>query len=368
MEKKTTETTSKTKKTTVKSAASSTKATTKSAAKTSTKTTAKTAVKKKNTPDLPVRFHLPGLRFNYPLNMYWVSLLKTHPELFREGVEIGSFFGCFPVALWNGGRLIAHDQCDSQFITNVIKSVNNEGIPVRYTFTNPLLTEEDLNDPYCNFCMQAADNGMNEVMVFSPILEKYIRKKYPSFSVNSSTCKEIKNADDLNAELEKDYKYVVLDYNLNNHWEFIEGLKSPEKLEVLVNTLCTPACPRRGQHYRYIAEKQRAILENRKLPADQKTDIIDDWRCEYGEYNYLYKIMDYPTFISTDKIWNEYLPHGINNFKIEGRTANLFSLIETYCYYMIKPECVGEARMLMISNLMNSRIITVNKPRPSHWP
>ena len=318
--------------------------------------------------NLPVRFHLPGLRQNYPLNMFWISLLKTHPEFFRENVEIGSVFGCFPVALWNGGRFIASDQCDRQYIQGVVKALNNAGIPVRYTFTSPLITEEDLDDPYCNFCMQAADNGMNEVMVFSPILEKYIRDKYPSYSINSSTCKEIKNAEELNAELDKDYKYVVLDYNLNNKWDFIDGLNKPEKLEVLINTLCTPACPRRGEHYRYIAKMQREILENRKLPADQKKEIVDNWKCEYGEYNYLYKIMDYPTFINVDSLWSEYIPRGINNFKIEGRTANLFSLIETYCYFMIKPECVGEARMLMISNLQASGIIKVNRPRPSVWP
>lgn len=315
---------------------------------------------------IPVRFHLPGLRFNYPLNMFWVSLLKTHPEYFREGVEIGSCFGCFPVALWNGGRLISHDQCDAAFIRNVVKNINAQGIPIRYTFTNPLLTEYDLDDPFCNFCMDVADNGMNEVMVFSPILEKYIREKYPSFKINSSTCKEIKNADDLNAELAKDYQYVVLDYNLNSQWEFIDKLEHPEKLEVLVNTLCQPACKRRGEHYRWIAKQQRNLLKNRELSTDKKIPI-EDWYCEYGEHNCIHTIQKYPTFISPDMIWNEYLPRGINNFKIEGRTANLFSLIDTYCFFMLKPECAGEARLLLLRNLEESRIITVSKPRPAKW-
>ena len=140
--------------------------------------------------------------------------------------------------------------------------------------------------------------------------------------------------DDINKELEKDYKYVVLDYNLNNRWDLIEGLTEPGRLEVLVNTLCTPACPRRGEHYRYIGEMEKKVAANRKLPPEKQEKIVDTWRCEYGEYNNLYKIKDYPTFISPEMIYNEYLPRGINNFKIEGRTANLFSLIETYCYFM----------------------------------
>lgn len=317
---------------------------------------------------LPARFHLPGLRYNYPLNMYWVSLLEEHPEYFREGVEIGSFFGVFPTALWNGGRLTpAYDQCDEAFVKNVIKSINDKGIPVRYTFTNPLLNESDCEDAYCNFLMEAADNGMNEVMIFSPILEKYLREKYPNFAYNSSTCKEIKDVDEINREMDRPYKYVVLDYNFNNKWDIIEKIDKKEKLEVLVNTLCEPGCKRRGEHYKQIARDQKTILLNRTLPQDKQIPI-KHWHCDYGEYNCVHTIQDYPTFISPDKIWNEYIPAGINNFKIEGRTANIFSLIDTYCFFMLKPECVGEARLLLLRNLQKSRVINVNQPRPGKWP
>ena len=112
---------------------------------------------------------------------------------------------------------------------------------------------------------------------------------------------------------------------------------------------------------------EKKIYENRKLPPEKQEKIVDTWRCDYGEYNFLYKIMDYPTFISNEMINKEYLPRGINNFKIEGRTANLFSLIETYCYYMIKPKYIGEARVRLLTNLQESRIVQVNRPRPAIW-
>ena len=317
---------------------------------------------------LPARFHLPGLRYNYPLNMFWVSLLEEHPEYFREGVEIGSFFGVFPMALWNGGRLTpAYDQCDKAFVEGVIKAVNDKGIPVRYTFTNPLLNEHDCEDPYCNYLMQAADNGMNEVMIFSPILEKYLREKYPNFAYNSSTCKEIKDVDEINREMERDYKFVVLDYNFNNKWDILDKIERKDKLEVLVNTLCEPGCKRRGEHYRQIAKDQKTMLLNRTLPADKQIPI-KHWHCDYGEYNCVHTIQDYPTFISPEDIWEKYIPAGINNFKIEGRTGNLFSLIDTYCFFMLKPEKVGEARLLLLRNLEKARVITVSKPRPGQWP
>ena len=317
---------------------------------------------------LPARFHLPGLRYNYPLNMFWVSLLEEHPEYFREGVEIGSFFGVFPMALWNGGRLTpAYDQCDKAFVEGVIKAVNDKGIPVRYTFTNPLLNEHDCEDPYCNYLMQAADNGMNEVTIFSPILEKYLREKYPNFAYNSSTCKEIKDVDEINREMERDYKYVVLDYNFNNKWDILDKIERKDKLEVLVNTLCEPGCKRRGEHYRQIAKDQKTMLLNRTLPADKQIPI-KHWHCDYGEYNCVHTIQDYPTFISPEDIWEKYIPAGINNFKIEGRTGNLFSLIDTYCFFMLKPEKAGEARLLLLRNLEKAHVITVSRPRPGQWP
>ena len=314
-----------------------------------------------------VRFHLPGLRYNYPLNMFWLSLLKQYPQYFREGVEIGSCFGEFPMSLWTGGRYVSGDQCDAGYIKAVIKNLNDQGVPVRFTYTNPEITKEDLDDPYCNFCMECANNGKNEVIIFSPVLEEYLRKKYPNFAYNSSTCKEIRDLDALNAEIAKDYKYVVLDYNFNNRWDILEKVEHPEKLEILVNALCIPDCPRRGEHYINQARNERIAIKNRSLPPEKRIPTIP-WHCEYGDRNNIHTIQDYRTFVKPEDIWEKYVPAGINNFKIEGRTANLFSLIDTYCFFMLKPEYAGEARLLLLNNLTHAGIITVNKPRPGHWP
>lgn len=316
---------------------------------------------------MEVNFHLPGLRQNYPLNMLVLSLLKQKPDWFREGVRIASFFGEFPTSLWNGGRPSNYDQCDSAFVQNVVKNINAQGVPVRYTYTNMLITEEDLGDPYCNFCMQAADNGMNEVMIFSPILESYIREKYPSYKLNSSTCKEIRDIDQVNEELKKDYYLVVLDYNFNNRFEELARIEDKARCEILVNTLCIPNCPRRGDHYRNIAKNQRIMLENRGLPRERQQPL-EHWYCEYGEYNCIHKIQGYSTYISPEAIWEKYVPMGFNQFKIEGRTANIFSLVETYTHYLIRPEKQGEARILLLNNLVSSKVITVNHPRPARWP
>lgn len=316
---------------------------------------------------MKVKFHLPGLRANFPINMLVVKMMQNYPHYFREGLEIASFFGEFPTSKWNGGRYCGGDQCNSAYIRQVIQAVNAEGIPIRFTYTNPLITEEDLKDPYCNFCLQEADNGLNEVIVVSPILEQYLRENYPNYKLTSSTCKELKDIDAVNAELEKDYHIVVLDYNLNNKFDFLEQIKKKEKCELLANCCCIPNCPRRGEHYRFMAWQEQIALKNRTLPANRQIEM-PKWQCEWGENTSVYIFKNYETHISPEAIWEKYVPMGFNQFKLEGRTANLFLLIDTYAYYFAKPEYRDEMRFALTAQLQSNRIITVNKPRREIWP
>ena len=58
-----------------------------------------------------VRFHLPDFSGNFKLNLMFAEMLKHRPDLFREGVEIASFYGVFPPSIWNGGRTQGGMQC-----------------------------------------------------------------------------------------------------------------------------------------------------------------------------------------------------------------------------------------------------------------
>lgn len=316
---------------------------------------------------MEVNFHLPGLRQNLALNMVLLSMLEKRPQYFREGVRIASFFGEFPMSLWNGGRHSPNDQCDAGFIENAIKSINAKGVSVRYTYTNMFIDEEDLKDPYCNFCMKAADNGQNGILVVSPLLEEYVRKTYPSFRINSSTCKEIREIDAVNEELEKDYHLVVLDYNFNNRFEELEKIRDKERCEILVNAVCQPACPRRGGHYANEAKNQKILLKNRTR-APERQIPLEPWHCDYGEHNEFHTIQSYCTYVSPEDIWEKYVPMGFRNFKLEGRTANLFYIMEVYCHYLIRPEYRVDAATTLLNSLAANRLITVARPKPSRWP
>ena len=118
-----------------------------------------------------VKFHLPDFTTHFTLNLVFLSMLKSCPQYFREGVEIASVYGAFPPSLWNGGRVIG-GKCDESFVRQAVEAFNSQGIPLRFTFTNPALKEEHLSDQFCNMVMKAADNGMNGVIVNSPLLEE----------------------------------------------------------------------------------------------------------------------------------------------------------------------------------------------------
>ena len=49
---------------------------------------------------------------------------------------------------------------------------------------------------------------------------------------------------------------------------------------------------------------------------------------------------------------------GFEQFKIEGRTASPLNVLETYMYYMAKPERRDEARFTLLKGMESSRALT----------
>ena len=304
-----------------------------------------------------VRFHLPDFAGKFRLNLMFAEMLRNAPQYFREGVEIASFYGVFPPSIWNGGRT-QPGVCDKNFVRSAIKAFNDRGIPLRFTFTNPALEKKHLSDDFCNMVMNMANNGMNEAIVFSPMLEEYIRRTYPRYKLTSSTCKRITDPEALKAELEKDYSIVVVDYDFNNNFEVLEKLPRKKDCELLVNACCEPGCPRRSAHYRSIGEQQIAYCNHIKkfpnVPFDVAKYDPDHFRdCPYSKRG-IFEIRNLRTHISPDDIWEKYVPMGFEQFKIEGRTASTLNILETYMYYMVKPECRDEARFRLLENLENT--------------
>lgn len=274
-----------------------------------------------------VYWHLPGFCYFRLINQILMNLMEGYPEHFKEGYRIGSVYGTFPSAIWNGGRAVM-GSAGRRDIESVLKIYNDRGVPVRFTWTNCLLEEKHLGDPYCNLIMELADNGLNQVLVNVPVLEEYLRNKYPNYKLISSTTKRITGVEGLLEELKKDYFLVVLDYDLNHDRRALEAVQDQAgRVEILVNEICFPGCTRRAEHYRHQSLIQLGgVSQVTEFPCPNRTKKKSFEDCRKR-----------PAFISDEEI-ADYVERGFVNFKIMGRGMPESFVRDAYLYYLVKPE------------------------------
>ena len=88
---------------------------------------------------MEINYHLPSFTDHFSLNIILDDFMKKYPERFRDRLKIASVFGSFPGAIWNGGRNVA-GKPELEMSKKILKEFNERGIPLRFTFTNPILT------------------------------------------------------------------------------------------------------------------------------------------------------------------------------------------------------------------------------------
>lgn len=285
-----------------------------------------------------VNFHLPGLFELFNVYINFLKLYDTEKEKFNEWAQIGSIYGAPYGTIWNGGRAkVFFSPADS----DVVAFCKDYDLSCRFTFTNPFITEKHLNDTFCNTLLEKFnyEGHKNTIIVNSPILEQYLREKYPNYKLISSTTKCITDDKEAKDEVNKDYVMTVLDYNYNKNMEFLNSIEHKEKVELLINPVCQPNCPRRKRHYDYVA----------RISLHQ--DDGREFECEH-QMALFYQAQKSPLFISVDDIQNIYAPMGFQNFKIEGRTTTEDDLIEILTYYMVKPEYQLEIRQKLLHAIL----------------
>ena len=302
-------------------------------------------------------FHIAESSIHCALNLTLAEMFNINRSLIRDDIRIASFFGS-PNLIWNGGRMMLAHYNPSRSKA-LIKAYNDMGIPYRFTFTNPAITEKDLDDYDCNDMLDFADNGLNECIVYSPILEEHIRKTHPGMKLTSSTCKCITDINEVKEELARPYSLVVLDFNFNNNFDALEKLTPEERkrCELLCNAVCQPGCKRRAEHYRFIGEQQlhyREYLEriNRLPPAEREKQKLEEWECPYRQIDLFHK--EYPLWITQELIHEKYVPMGFENFKLEGRGSNMMSLAEQISRWFAADGCTDELRYELMFHTTNN--------------
>jgi len=269
-----------------------------------------------------IHFYVPDFYKNVALYMFLADFLEHIPQWFYDDFDIAAAYGSFPNCIWNGGRA-SFDGINRTIMDKVVEELNKRGIAVRFTFTNPLIEEKHLNDTFANICLDAANNGKNEVLVNTQVIEDYVRTNYPDYKIISSTTKCLKTIEDVEAELDKDYYLVVLDSALNND-PGIFNIAKRDRLELLVDHGCKVDCPNRENHYIEVGKGQLSF----NYPSFQ---------CPYVHVSFE-EIMQREHSITRERMLNEFVPGGFKHFKLDGRSFAPEKLIDSMLYFMVRPE------------------------------
>lgn len=274
-------------------------------------------------------FHLPGLFEFFELYRLFLPLFRNHKEYFYEWCDIGSIYGAPEDCLWGGGRIGEGNQDPRE----VACFMSKYGISSRLTFSNSLLKENHLADKKCNELCRifSSSDVSNGVIVHSDLLAKFLRFNFQQLYLVSSTTKVLTNFKDLVIELNrKDFDYVVPDFRLNKSVDDFDKLSEIQKnkIELLCNECCWIGCTDRKLCYENVSRRNL-----------RETCIEFECRAPDSKSGYMFsKAMKNPSFIGLQDILEVYLPLGISNFKIEGRSLGSALVLEFILYYMVKPE------------------------------
>lgn len=291
-------------------------------------------------------YFLAGLNGkSFEMNLLIVDIWKKFPQYFNDDSKISAFFGGFDNCCWNGGRenrqnrLVQLSDC-----LKTIKQINDLGISVRFTFTNPLITEKEYDDYIGNTLMKFANNGINGVIVANENFHNYLKEKYPNFHYVYSTTNCTTNGNIYNEMYDK-YDILVLDYRLNKNKLFLEQqLKLKNKIEILVDDCC-PSCKYRKQHFENVG----------RYNLGEQIDISCLNPENYGKYenpkNFYESLLRTLNNSLTYEEIEEYKKLGFNKFKLTGRSQGRRFLLDSYIYYFVKPQYRHEVRKILQSKV-----------------
>lgn len=268
-----------------------------------------------------INFNCPGFYTGFNIYKTILILQQTAPETFNSNIKIESIFDSFPNMTWNGGSINLGYQPLVKEIEEIINFYFENNIEIALTLTNPSLTKEDLYDRYCNKIVTLCENENNSILVSSPILEKYIRDKYPKYKIKRSIIASNKDVDYL--PLLNEYDKIVLPRRQVKNFNFLNSIpiEVRDRFELLCNDPCPSNCPYIYKHYKGFAKTTLYEKIN-------TTDIVD---CKTLDMNDPIRRLRYKNEqITFDEIIKKYLPLSYNSFKLSGRTTPLdiiFSIV-----------------------------------------
>lgn len=305
-------------------------------------------------------FFLCGAFESFDFIHSFLKKVKDCPWMMKDNAVIDSVFGS-PTCIWNGGRTLDNVYYNKQQLQTIHDTYADLGIKVRLIFTNSLLNEHDLYDRYCNLIMNIFQDLSPEVVVNLPLLEEYLRSKYPSASFISSTTKRLCSSEAQLKEFNHDYKYICLDYDYNYDFDFLDNIQEEERdrVEILINSVCPKGCKARVLHQEFSAKRQLEYDNDDNCDESYPfyKDCLLKKRCielPISEQGYTKDFLSGTNYILPQDI-DKYLEKGFSHFKIQGRELTTSQMFAEFFPYLIKPEFYPLAISIINFNMQNWR-------------
>jgi ferredoxin--NADP+ reductase len=127
--------------------------------------------------------------------------------------ELGSIFGFLIESPLNGGRSRSGSL---GYPPDEIEALNRMGVGYSFTLTNTAAAPEHLEDRRTNKMLTRFENPLNSVIVATPMVEEFIRGRYPGYKLRASCIYNLKTVDEINAACER-FDMVTPWPDINDH-------------------------------------------------------------------------------------------------------------------------------------------------------
>lgn len=234
---------------------------------------------------------------------------------------------------WNGGRFATFNIISLNKIKNYLKKISEEyKINPMITLSNPLISDDDLNDKYSNELLDIIYETNTYCIISSEKLYNHIKQRYPDAKVVCSVISAIlnfnnnhdaqKEANFYNQMLDK-YDYVVLrpEFALENIQNLNKLIIDPKRTEILVNASCKHNCPHSKIHHKMMSAQKNKLETMKKVAGF--CPIIRKEQFQSLRFN--------------DGQMQTLVEQGVNNFKLSGRDVISFDVLYEDIYeYLFK--------------------------------
>ena len=284
-----------------------------------------------------INYYCPDFHAGRNIYKKLVLLKNKHSEVFNENVNIKVAFGSFPGMIWNGGGVNMNYFVTMSEVANIINEYKSLDISLQLTCTNPLIEEKHLNDIYCNKILDIWSQSENSVLVSSPILEAYLREKYPYLKIDRSVVNTHHDYDWEKA-LDSGYNNIVMPRRHSRNFDCLTSIDNQyrNRIEIICNDKCPINCKRIDFHYNDFAKYtlfeddqnlnlECTNLERKKAPFNN---------CKKDEISY-------------NEIITNFLPLNYTEFKLTGR-GHPIAIVSSIVPYLFKQEYWIDAMVFLL--------------------